>query len=284
MERERIHHRLLQGFLVVIVLSCNQKTFTLEVDNQTQQTKHQMTKPAHAVVTVLRDAGNTIKHLFDWDSYKIIVGTFPFFAIGSMVDDSVHSCFYKRWCHKNRNQWPPVLHGLAQYGFIFPAFLGFSCMLASNDVDLQYTSQIFLFDIPLVMISSDLIKRTEFNHGFLRPWCERFSSEKRAYGGFPSGHVALMSYAAFSYGLRFGPKWGIPLGAFAAFIGISFINCNRHYTSQVIAGGALGALWGFAVSKAVDDKLARRLQEKNISLAFGMGKGGKPTVKVSYAF
>lgn len=284
MVREIIHYRLLQGFLIALLVSCSQKTFTIQKVDGQSPSKHQMTRPAHVVVTALRDAGNTIKHVFDWDTFKIGVVTFPFFAIGSMADDRVQSCFYERWCHKNRHQWPPVLHGLAQYGFVFPAFLGFGCMVSAHDIDIRYTSQVFLTCIPLVMISSDAIKRTEFNHGFLRPWCERFSREKRAYGGFPSGHVALMSYAAFAYGLRFGPQWGVPLGAFTALVGISFINCNRHYTSQVIAGAALGAIWGFAVSKAVDDKLVRRLKESNISLAFSLGKGGRPSVKVAYSF
>jgi len=58
------------------------------------------------------------------------------------------------------------------------------------------------------------------------------------------------------WGLRHGPRWAFPIGAFGVFVLVDFINCNRHYLSQMIAGAGLGMIYGFAASKVVDKKLS----------------------------
>jgi membrane-associated phospholipid phosphatase len=57
---------------------------------------------------------------------------------------------------------------------------------------------------------------------------------------FPSGHAASAAVGAAFLQRRYGWKYGIPAYAAAAFVGWSRVEARRHYTSDVLAGGALG--------------------------------------------
>ena len=135
-----------------------------------------------------------------------------------------------------------------------------------------------LLGIPFVIFGKDIIKT--FDADFcLRPWHEDFcSTHKQAMGGFPSGHMAQATYIATLYGMKFGHQLAVPLAFFAAGLGIIFMNCNRHYLSQIVAGAGLGALYGVAASKVIDSKLA-----DNVSLGICFDNGG-PAFKASYRF
>ena len=61
---------------------------------------------------------------------------------------------------------------------------------------------------------------------------------------------------AVLYGMRYGVKAGFPLGLTAAMVGATFLSCNRHYLSQLIAGVGLGAMYAFAANKLIDSKLS----------------------------
>jgi membrane-associated phospholipid phosphatase len=133
---------------------------------------------------------------------------------------------------------------------------------------------------------SNLIKKFDVHmvgKGCLRPWNEHFSSVQRARGGFPSGHLATVSYAATLYGVRFGPKWGVPLGLLTAAVGVSFLNCNRHYISQILAGVGLGAIYGVAASKQVDFRLARNY-EARLQTKLDVDQRGCPAMKIGVNF
>src|SRR3546814_2989372 len=47
---------------------------------------------------------------------------------------------------------------------------------------------------------------------------------------------ALPIYMTVLYGLRYGVKAAAPIGIFGTFLGVTFLNCNRHYLSQLVAG------------------------------------------------
>jgi membrane-associated phospholipid phosphatase len=57
---------------------------------------------------------------------------------------------------------------------------------------------------------------------------------------FPSGHSASAFAGAAFLQRRYGWKLGIPAYAIASFVGYSRVEAKRHYTSDVIAGGAIG--------------------------------------------
>jgi hypothetical protein len=65
---------------------------------------------------------------------------------------------------------------------------------------------------------------------------------------FPSGHTATAFASATVLQRRFGWKAGIPAYAVAGYVGLSRIQMQRHYLSDVAFGAALGIVAGRNVS------------------------------------
>lgn len=238
----------------------------------------------NAVSSVVKDALIINKNLFHADTFRIAVTTFPFIAASTLFDKRLQGCFHDREIHKNINQFGNACHNSAQYGIMFPVFFAAATSLAARDENLRYTSQIFLIGFPFVLLVKDSIKAWQPKGEWcLRPWHEKFDWHQRASGGFPSGHMALASYAAALYGVRLGYKYAIPLGAYAGFLGVAFINCNRHYLSQIVAGAGFGVIYAYAASKAVDEKLAW-LHKNDINIHIDALDNGTPAVNISYRF
>jgi membrane-associated phospholipid phosphatase len=57
---------------------------------------------------------------------------------------------------------------------------------------------------------------------------------------FPSGHTASAFSGAAFLQLRYGWAYGVPACAAAAYVGWSRVHAKQHWTSDVLAGGALG--------------------------------------------
>ena len=57
---------------------------------------------------------------------------------------------------------------------------------------------------------------------------------------FPSGHAASAFVGAAFLQRRYGWRLGIPAYALASFVGYSRVEAKRHYTSDVVAGAAIG--------------------------------------------
>jgi hypothetical protein len=218
------------------------------------------------------------KNLFSWDSLKIIGTTFPFYVGVRMFDEKLQNCFYDCKNHKNINQMSGWCNDFARFAIGVPiAFLG-SFAFFGKDEEIRQTARIFLIGMPFVIFGKDILKKFKFD-ACLRPWNEHFSKEKRSSGGFPSGHMSEISYMAFLFGLRYGPKFAVPLGLLGVVVGVDFLTCNRHYASQLIAGIGFGALYAVAAHKLVNTRLGQSLQ---INLAYD-GKRG-PLFNVSYEF
>ncbi len=57
---------------------------------------------------------------------------------------------------------------------------------------------------------------------------------------YPSGHTSSAFTTAGVVYSDFGPAWGIPAFAAAGYVGLSRLQENRHYFSDIVAGGILG--------------------------------------------
>lgn len=217
-------------------------------------------------------------NLFTWNTFKLIAATFPIFIGARMIDDKLHRCFYDAAHHKNINQLPNWCQGVARAAIGIPiVFLGLDAFFSKID-ERRWTSQILLLGVPFVIWTKKLIKLAKFD-GCQRPWNEFFDCENRSYGGFPSGHMAQALYMTVLFGIRYGPRLAVPLGLTAAFIGVTFVTCNRHYLSQVVAGSVFGTIYALAASKLVDTKMAEK-----VKLRLKVDDEGRPTLSAGISW
>jgi hypothetical protein len=66
---------------------------------------------------------------------------------------------------------------------------------------------------------------------------------------YPSGHTSSTFVTAGVVYRHFGKAWGIPAFALATYVGFSRLQENKHYLSDVIAGGILGSYVSLTLSK-----------------------------------
>lgn len=247
----------------------------LEYTRRTRRKRREGYSFAKAVGEAISDAVGDVlslhKNLFSWDSFKIISTVFPLFIGARMIDEKLQRCFYDPQCHKNVNQMPRWCHDLAKTSIAVPLVLLGSAAFFSRDDEWRWTGQILLVGMPFVIWTKKLVKQMKFD-ACLRPWHEKFSCEKRSFGGFPSGHMAQALYMAVLYGSRYGPKLAVPLGLLATLIGVTFLTCNRHFLSQLVGGAGFGTIYALAASKIIDKKLTDRVR-----LGIAVDDVGRPT-------
>lgn len=195
------------------------------------------------------------KNLISGDSLKVFILSAPLYALAYSQDKRAHACFYDEHRHANIRQLPRTCSEIAKYGIGAPILILGSFAFLSHDTTLRTTSYAFLLGLPFVMLCKDIIKKWHIEPG-KRPRNGLFSKNKCYYGGFPSGHLAQAVYMTVLFGSRYGPKAWVPLGALSIYTFAAFVNCNRHFMSQMIAGGIIGTMYGIAANKLVDYKLA----------------------------
>ncbi|PKN03158.1 hypothetical protein CVU75_03660 [Candidatus Dependentiae bacterium HGW-Dependentiae-1] len=283
-----VARRVVAVGLLCLVLSCGGTTKRTARDahlhrgNPDKKRLGYITPAGRVVTDLIKDVLILNKNLLSWDSFKVVAATFPLFIGGRMIDKNLQSCFYERPNHKNINQIHPWCVTFAKYSLAIPiVFLG-SGAFWSRDEDFRQTGYAFLLGVPFVTFGKNLIKQCEFD-ACKRPWNEHFSRTKQSFGGFPSGHMAQITFATTLYGMRFGPKLGVPLGLVSLTLGAAFVNSNRHYLSQIIAGAGLGVMYAFAASKLVDERLAR-IEKHNLQLGLGVTPAGGPEFQLSFNF
>lgn len=247
--------------------------------------KKQFKCEAPALRCLFNGVGNVVQDIIDLhlniiskETFIVIAATMWPYFITREFDNNLQCHFYSHSSHKNINQAPRWCTTLVDFGIAIPV-VGFGSQLfLSSDPEWREAARMLFLGIPFVIFGKDIIKT--FDSEFcLRPWHEDFCKDhKRKGGGFPSGHMAQAAYVATLYGMRFGPKLAVPLTFFAAALGIIFINCNRHYLSQLIAGAGLGAIYGIAANKVIDRKLC---EGWNVGLCIDRKGAG---IKASYQF
>lgn len=83
---------------------------------------------------------------------------------------------------------------------------------------------------------------------------------------FPSGHTAAAFAGAGFLQRRYGWAYGAPAYAVAAFVGYSRVRARRHWTSDVLAGAAIGVGANLAFTHA-----RRRLDLVPVFVPGGVG-------------
>lgn len=105
-----------------------------------------------------------------------------------------------------------------------------------------------------------------------RPETENLSVFEGGKASFPSGHVAGGFATATVLNEFYGPRIGIPAYLFAGFVGLTRLEDNKHYASDVVGGAVVGTLTALAVSRATRTRWARIsatpvVEEKRAGLA-----------------
>lgn len=235
----------------------------------------------HWVCDIIVDAISLNLNLFTRSTLETITGCLPFYLLTRRIDEDIHSNFYEYGTHKNIYQFPKKCHSIAQKAVAIPMVGLSSLAVFAHDQDLRLTGRMIAIGLPFVHSGKNIIK-TWRSKGCLRPWNGKFSCVERASGGFPSGHMANVVFMTALMGIRHGPRWAVPLSIFSAFVMADFVNGNRHYVSQLVAGIGLGVIYAFAASKVVDGKL-NQLSE-NLTFGLEPGSCGLPTAKIVYRF
>ncbi len=84
---------------------------------------------------------------------------------------------------------------------------------------------------------------------------------------FPSGHTSVMFTTAGVIYAHFGPYWGGAAGLTATYVGLSRLQMNRHYLSDVIGGAIMGGYLGYTIAHR------RHNEEKALSVSPMVGDG-----------
>lgn len=195
------------------------------------------------------------KYLFGTaDTYKILLESAPFYMAGRAADAPTHAYFYNKKKHRNIHEIAPVFKYSVNPLMAVCITTLLLLQFVSPDERTRLTSNTFLAALPFLWLYKNALKAIPIK-GSLRPKNECFSPCKKYYGGFPSGHMFEVAFMAFLFGAELGKDYAIPLSAFALLVAVQSVAINRHTVSQVVAGAALGCIFGAASEKVVNNAL-----------------------------
>ncbi len=170
---------------------------------------------------------------------------------------------------------------------------GGAVMLNSGSADdLEAMGDIFQYLLPASAWGSTWIAHDgagavqftlQFGAGTLATYGLKSAFEKRTpsaadFDSFPSAHTqAAFSGASFIH-RRYGPRWGVPAYALAAFTGLSRVKADRHYLDDVISGMSIALLSDWIFTSPIEDRVALNplLVDRGFGVSVGI-KGGSQT-------
>lgn len=103
----------------------------------------------------------------------------------------------------------------------------------------------------LTQVGSDLL-RAQILSGVLTAAIKIGTNRARPDGtdyAFPSGHTSSAFAAAGVIGKHYGWKWGALAEAAAVYVGLSRLQENKHFVSDVIAGAVIGTYIAYRVTE-----------------------------------
>jgi membrane-associated phospholipid phosphatase len=108
---------------------------------------------------------------------------------------------------------------------VLPVGAAAGALLANDHRGLGQLAEAYASAMAVVYVLKPLVDRTRPDGG---------------QQSFPSGHAASAFAGAAFLQIRYGWRFGIPAYAVASYVGYSRVEAKRHYTSDVVAGAAIG--------------------------------------------
>lgn len=227
---------------------------------------------------VLFDFADIPRNLWARETLCVGAAFVPAFFFGRDCDEPIHSHYFCPAHHKNVHTYPHWWHDFSDMSATVVDAGIAAVLMLWPDEEKRTMGHVFLVGSIYTLVTKDLLKKIEWDNN-LRPLNSCFDCSRRHYGGYPSGHMALSLYMATYFGKVAGPKWAIPFGIWAGAIFFDSLRCNRHYFSQLLAGGCLGVAFGFAAAKTFFD-----YQHDGFACGVDIGPDGRPVVRASYEF
>jgi membrane-associated phospholipid phosphatase len=134
---------------------------------------------------------------------------------------------------------------------LVPAGAAAGALIAKDHQGLAQLAKAYASTMAVVYILKPLVNRTRPDGGSQ---------------SFPSGHSASAFAGAAFIQMRYGWHLGLPAYAVAAFVAYSRVESKRHYTSDVVAGAAIGI--------AANLVFTRPREHVSVSLDAGRGHAG----------
>jgi membrane-associated phospholipid phosphatase len=107
-------------------------------------------------------------------------------------------------------------------------------LIAKDHKGLAQLAESYASAMAVVYILKPLVDRTRPNGG---------------HQSFPSGHATSAFAGAAFLQRRYGWAFGVPAYAVASFVGYSRVESKNHYTSDVVAGAAIGIATNLAFTR-----------------------------------
>ncbi len=107
---------------------------------------------------------------------------------------------------------------------VIPAGAAAGALLVHDEQGLVQLAEAYASTMALVEVLKPLVDRTRPDGGS---------------HSFPSGHAASAFAGAAFVQIRYGWRLGAPAYVLATYVGYSRVHTHRHYTSDVVAGGAI---------------------------------------------
>jgi membrane-associated phospholipid phosphatase len=131
---------------------------------------------------------------------------------------------------------------------LLPAGAAAGAIMAKDHRGLGQLAEAWASTMAVVYVLKPLVDRTRPDGG---------------HQSFPSGHAASAFAGAGFLQRRYGWGFGIPAYAVASFVGYSRVESKHHYTSDVVAGAAIG----------IAANLVFTHPREHVSVTFDAGRG-----------
>lgn len=185
-----------------------------------------------------------------------------------------------------------ILAGLGAYGFLFKkqklknatllATQAFITSSAIGKLVKSMTNRQRPFFADSIFLEAEPTFYGPFNKGSMP------NSPKRTNSSFPSGHTTVAFAVATVFAMEYRDKPLIPILAYstATLVGLSRLSENKHWTTDVLTGAALGWLSGRLVVNNFHRLVHKKeLQPGKSSLHFNLGYNqGRATAGLVYNF